>query len=151
MTPRRSLTLLRPMPSVSAVLSRSSRHPQAVVFHFDDGVAVLAEAADGDASAADLARKSVLDRVFHQRLQDHAGHDRVERVGADLFFHLQLRAEPDDLDVEVFVDRLELLAQRDEMIAAAEQTPQQTGEFHDDRARRLRLRADQRLRSTSAC
>ena len=36
--------------------------------------------------------------------------------GVDLLVDAQLRAEADDLDVEVLVDRLELLAQRDEVI-----------------------------------
>ena len=57
---------------------------------------------------------------------------------------LQLRAEADDLDVEVLVDRLELLAQRDEVIGAAHQPAQQARELRDQHARRVGLRADER-------
>ena len=89
------------------------------------GVAVLPHAADDDAAAAHLPRKPVLDRVLDERLQDHAGHDDVEGVGADLLLDLELRPEADDLDVEILVDRLELLAQRHEVIAAAQQPAQQ--------------------------
>ena len=64
--------------------------------------------------------------------------------GADLLVDRQLRAEADDLDVEVLVDRLELLAQRDEVIGAAHQAAQQARQLRDQHARRFRLRADQR-------
>ena len=99
---------------------------------------------DGDAAAADLARQAVLDRVLDQRLKDHARHDDVEGVGADLLVDLQLRAEPDHLDVEVLVDRLELLAQRHEMVGAAHQPAQQTRQLGDQHAGGFRLGADQR-------
>ena len=58
--------------------------------------------------------------------------------------HLQLRSEADDLDVEILVDRLELVAQRDEMLVAAQQTPQQRREPDDQRARGVGFGADQR-------
>ena len=61
----------------------------------------------------------MLDRVLDERLQDHARDDDVERAGADLLVHLELRPEPDDLDVEVLVNRLELFAERHEVIGAA--------------------------------
>ena len=108
------------------------------------GVAVVHHARDRDASAADLPREAVLDRVLDQRLQDHARHDDVERVGMDLLLDAQLRAEAHDLDVQVFVDRLELFAQRDEVIGAPHQAAQQARELRDQHARRFRLRADER-------
>ena len=73
---------------------------------------------------ADLAREAVLDRVLDQRLQDHARHDEVDRVRVDVLHHFQLRSEADHLDVEVLVDRLELIAQRDEVLVTAQQTSQ---------------------------
>ena len=57
---------------------------------------------------------------------------------------LQLRPEADHFDVEVLVDRLELLAQRDEVIGAAHQPAQQARELRDEHARRVGLRADER-------
>src|SRR3990170_5846737 len=91
-------------------------HAQSIVQDFDDRVAVADEGPDRDASAAHFAGQPVLDRVFDQRLQQHARHDDVERFGADLLHHLELGAEPDDLDVQVLVDRLELFTQGDEMV-----------------------------------
>ena len=63
----------------------------------------------------------------------------VERVGAMSFRTFSLRPEPDDLDVEVLVDRLDLIAQRDEMILATEQPAQQPRELDDHRPRGLRF------------
>ena len=54
------------------------------------------------------------------------------------------RAEADALDVEILVDGRQFLAQRDEVLLAAQQPPQQPGQLDDEHARRLRLRADQR-------
>ena len=49
-----------------------------------------------------------------------------------------------DLDVEVFVDRLELLAQRHEVIRAAHQAAQDARELRDQHPRGFGLRADER-------
>ena len=56
----------------------------------------------------------------------------------------QLRAEAHRLDVEVLVDGVDLLAQRDEVIARPEQTAEQARELRDEHARRFGLRADER-------
>ncbi len=64
--------------------------------------------------------------------------------GSMSFSIAQLRAEADALDVEVLVDRLELLAQRDEVLLAALQPPQQPRELHDEHPRGLGLRPDER-------
>src|SRR5476649_670739 len=108
-----------PDAAVERMLEPVLAHPEAVVVHLDDGVAVLEDRRDGDAPLADLPRQPVLDRVLDERLQDHAGDDDVEGVGADVLHDFQLGTEPHDLDVEIFVDRFELLAQRDEVIRAA--------------------------------
>ena len=78
--------------------------------------------------------------------QDATGFTIVEdvRVGADVLEHPELRSEAHDLDVEIFVDRFQLLAQRDEMLVTAEQPPQQAGELDDEHARRVGLGADER-------
>ncbi len=47
-------------------------------------------------------------------------------------------------DVEILVDGLELLAQRDEVLLAPQQSAEQSRELDDERARRLGLRADER-------
>ena len=139
------------MPPPSACASRSSRHAQAVVLDFDDGVAIAERALDRDAAAADLRREPVLDRVLDERLEDEARHDHVERVRVDLLVDVQLRPEPDDFDVQVLVDRLELFAQRDEVIRASQEPPQQARQLRHEHPRRFGLRADQRRKSTPAC
>ena len=144
MTRRRSRTLARPMPLAIGCSSRSSRNPIPSSSTSIMTRAVLAPAADDDRAGADLARQAVLDRVLDERLQDHARHDHVDGVGRNLLAHAQLRPEAHDLDVEVLVDRLELLPQRDEMLLAAQQTAQEAGQLVDQRSRRLWLRANQR-------
>src|SRR6185295_11660671 len=86
-------------------------HAQPVVEDLDERAAVADERADGDPSAADLARQAVLDRVLDERLQQHARHDDVEGPGRNLLVHLELRAESYHFDVEIFVDRLQLFTQ----------------------------------------
>ena len=131
-------------PVAQRVLEPLLGHAEAVVAHFDDDVLVADHRADRNASAADFPCKPVLDRILHQRLQQHARHDHVERLGADPLVDTQLRTESDDLDVEVLVHRLELFAQRHEMIGAAHQSPEETRELRDQHARRFRLGPDQR-------
>src|SRR5579864_3911197 len=116
----------QPDAAVERLVQTLLRHPQAVVMHFDDHVGVAQPRPDRDAPPADLARQAVLDRVLDERLQEHARHDHVEGVGSDLFLDPQLRSEPDDFNVEVLVDRLQLFAQRDEVIRAAHEAPEQT-------------------------
>ena len=96
------------------------------------------------APVADLGRQAVLDRVLDERLQQHARDHDVEGVGVDRFLDLQLGAEAHRLDVQVLVDRLELLPQRHEVLLAAQQAAEQPRELHDQHPRRLRLRPDQR-------
>src|SRR6266853_1494036 len=119
-------------------------HPEAVVYDFDNRVAVAQLARDRDASSADLRGEAVLDRVFDQRLEDEARDDDVECGRMNLSDHLQLWPEPDHFDVQVLVDRLELFAQGDEVIGAAQQPPQQARELGDQYAGGFRLRADER-------
>ena len=97
------------MPLAIGLIEPFHQESHPVVFDFDHDALVLAPAADDDGADADLAGEAVLDRVLDQRLQDHARHDDVDGVGTDLLAHAQLRSELDDLDVEVLVDRLELL------------------------------------------
>ena len=85
----------------------------------------------------------MLDRVLHERLQDHAGHDGIERVRADLLVDLQLRPEADVLDVEIFVDRFQLFAQRDKGFRLTEEPAQDVRQFEDQFAGGIRVHAHQ--------
>src|SRR5207253_7096953 len=65
---------------------------------------------------------------------------------SDLFIDAELRAEADDLDVEILVNRLELFAQRHEMVGAAHQAPKQAGQFCDERSEERRVGKEWRSR-----
>src|SRR5208283_3235870 len=102
-------------------------------------------AADVDASRIHLGRKAVLYGVLHQRLQDHAGHKVLERGGLEFLHHRQLvAAEARNFNVEVVVEKLKLLAQRNERVSLAQQTAQNIAEFHDHLACRVGITAHQR-------
>ncbi len=59
----------------------------------------------------------MLDRVFHDRLEEHGRNDHLQAGGIKLLDDAQLvAAKADDLDVEIIVDELELLAQLDEAV-----------------------------------
>src|SRR5262249_45651885 len=90
-------------------------HAKPVVMNLDERAAVTCHGLDGNPAATDLSRQAVLDGILDERLKEHARHHDIERRRTDLFDHAKLRAEPYDLDVEVFVDRLELLSKRHEM------------------------------------
>ena len=127
----------------SAGVGDVGHHAQAVVDDLDHGVAPGASARDGDAAAADLARDAVLDGVLHQGLQQHAGHELVEGLRGDALLDDQRLAEADGLDVEVLVDRRDLLPQGDEVLLAPQQPAQQAGQLADQHAGGLGLRADE--------
>ena len=125
MTRRRSRTLARPMPLDIGWSSRSSRKPipssstSMIARPFSRQLRIVIE------PGPTLRDSPCLIEFSTSGCRIMLGTIDVERVGADLLAHLQLRAEPHDLDVEVLVDRLELLAQRDEVLVAAHQPAQQ--------------------------
>ena len=130
------------MPVDSFGFRSSDANP--VVDDVDDGVALLEPAPDRDAAVAKLLRETVLDRVLDERLQQHARDDQIQRGRIDVLLDAQGRAEANDLDVEVLVDRVELFTKRDEMLLAAEQPPEQPRELRDEHPRGFGLRPNQR-------
>ena len=122
-----------------------SRHAHAIVFHFDYHAAIGATAANVDAAAIDFVGQAVLDGVFDQRLQNHAGNQMVERGGVKLLHDFQLvAAEARDLDVEIVVEEFEFFAQRHEGVALAQQPPQNVAQLHDHLAGRIWIAPHQR-------
>src|ERR1035441_1181495 len=86
---------------------------------------VGAAAANVDASPVNLGRKAMLDRILHQRLQDHTGHEKVERGRFEFLDHLQLvTPKARHFDIEIIIQKLQLLAQGDERVSLAQQPPQ---------------------------
>ena len=102
-------------------------------------------AAQVDAAAIDFRRQSVLDRVLHQRLQQHAGDHDVERRSFEFLHHAQLVAtEADDFNVEIVVDEFHFFTQRHKSIAAVEQAAQNVGQLDDQFTGRIGIEAHQR-------
>ena len=74
----------------------------------------------------------MLDGVFHHRLQQHAGNKIVEGVRSDFFKKLKfVRPEANHFNVQVVVDKFELVAQRDEGFRLAQQAAKNVREFDD--------------------
>src|SRR5262245_1738714 len=86
----------------------------------------------------------MFDGVLDEWLKNHARDDQVGRAGFNLLTDLQFRTEPDDLDVEIFVDRVELFAERHEVLVTAKEAAEQSRQLVYQRSRRLRLRSNQR-------
>ena len=75
----------------------------------------------------------MLDGIFHQRLQEHAGNHAVERARLDLFHHSQLlRAKAHHFDIEVIVNKFQLLTQSKEGLRLAQKAAQNVGQLHDE-------------------
>ena len=106
-----SLTLLTPMPcsrSVPVWIRGCPRH------RLPPTTAAVnpAPAAQPDGAAFHFAAQAVLNAVFDQRLQQHAGHQHIQRVVGDLLFEAQLVPEAHHLDGQIIVDEAHLVAQR---------------------------------------
>ena len=118
----RSLTLLTPIPPCSSsVPRRSSGMPTPSSSTETCSFEPRRSRADADGAPFHLAAQAVLDAVFHQRLQHHAGHQHIQRVRGDVRFEAQLVAEADHLDGEVVLDEAQLVAQRAEVLVLAQQ------------------------------
>ena len=87
----------------------------------------------------------MLDAVLDQGLQQHAGHQQLQRVGIDFLHHAQLlRAKPHHLDAQVVVGKGQLFAERHIRIVILEQRAQDVAQLHNHLPRHLRPEADQR-------
>jgi hypothetical protein len=116
-----------------------------VVFHFNDEFAVFEAAAQRDDAAGDARLEPMLDTVFDQRLEQHAGHrnfqgSRIDFPGNGQFFS----AEASDLDGKVIIGGGELITELHEGIVLIEHFAQNIGEFNDELAGLLGAKADKR-------
>jgi len=86
-------------------------HAHAVIFHFNHQPRFDQAAAQRNAAAFDLGSKSVLDAVFDQRLEQHAGNHGFERRRIQILDDLELLASKAyDFNVQIIVDELHFLA-----------------------------------------
>jgi hypothetical protein len=59
--------------------------------------------ADPNGAALDFAAQAVLDGVFHQRLQHHAGYQHIECVRGYVGFEAQFIAKSDHLNGKIIL------------------------------------------------
>src|ERR1700691_5642954 len=82
-------------------------HAQAVVVDLDRQPTVAAMRPDVDLASRESRSQTVLDRVFDDRLQQHAGHERVERLLINFLENLELVApKAEDLNSQITVDKM---------------------------------------------
>src|SRR5882762_93007 len=87
----------------------------------------------------------MLDRVLDQRLEKHRGDHHIQRLRIEFLHNPQLVAsKADDLNIEVVVDELYLLAQRNERIRAVQQPPEDGRQLDDEFAGGVGIEPDQR-------
>src|SRR6185503_7890623 len=92
----------KPLPHVNETDSAAHRlietlqqKAHAIVFNLDHDPSLFAPATNHDGADPHLPRKAMFDRVFDQRLENHARHHEIKRVGSNVLAHAQLRPEPD--------------------------------------------------------
>src|SRR5947209_12076827 len=87
----------------------------------------------------------MLDAVFHQGLQQHAGYHDIEGFRIKMFVDAQLLpAKASDLDVEVIVDEFHFFAKLHKFIVLAQQAAQDFRELHDQIAGFVGIESHQR-------
>ena len=77
-----------------------------------------------DLAALDLRRQPMLEAVLHDRLQQHAGNEDLQGLGADLLHDIEVvAAKARHFDVQIIVNEREFLAERHEGFVLAQQPP----------------------------
>ena len=132
---RRCAACERALPLRPTPLSRTSSH----------SASPSRRERDLDVSPGRSRRHTVLDGVLDERLQDQPRHLGVERLGIDVVAHRQAILESGLLDLQILLQELELLLQRDARRAAAvERQSQQIAQAADHPVGRVRVGVDQR-------
>jgi len=120
-------------------------HAHAVILDLDHQPRLDDATSQRDAAAFDLGRKSVLDAVFDQRLQQHARDHGFEGHRIEILHHLELvPSKAYDFNIQIIVDELHFFAQRDKRIRAVQQAAKNGREFQDHLPRRIGIEAHQR-------
>src|SRR4051794_3397936 len=123
-----------------AIASVIGGHSHTVVLDVDaQAMLRLQPASEKNASPLNLRSESVFDRVLHDRLQHHAGHNHVERLRIEVLDHSQLvGAKSCYLDVEIVVDEIYFFPQHNERVMLPEQGAQNIRELSNEFASLLR-------------
>src|ERR1700747_2356583 len=87
----------------------------------------------------------MFDGILHDRLKNHAGDKSCQGVRIDLLRDSQIvAAEAGDFDIEVVIEKVELLAERHKGFVLAQQAPQNIAELENHTASGIRIVANQR-------
>ncbi len=82
--------------------------------------------------------------ILHQRLQNHAGHDHIERFRVDLFQDLQLvTAEANHFNPQVVVDEIQFRLKRRKVYLRLQSAAENVGELDQHGTRRIGIKSDQ--------
>src|SRR5215471_13562014 len=101
-----------------------------------------------DSAALDFGRKPVLEAVFDNRLKQHAGNKGFQRFRVNFLDDFEIvLAEAGNLDIQIIVDKLQLLLEGDECFVFAQDAAKNVAEFEHDAARGIRVEADERRNS----
>ncbi len=99
-------------------------HSDSVIFHFNHDSIVGGAAAQKDTSTLNFVRQAMLERVLHQRLQNHAGYQMVQRVRFEFLKDFEFVAtEAHDFNIEIVVEELNLFAQGNKRITFTQEPP----------------------------
>src|SRR6185369_7355529 len=96
----------------NAVAVRLLVHSQTVVGDLDEQPAVETPGVDLNVSTFRSRRDAVLDRILHQRLQQHIGNGSIERFRLNVQPHTQSIAHQHFLNAEILLEKVEFFFQR---------------------------------------
>src|SRR5208283_2352229 len=115
-----------------------------VVLDFDVQAPIAVGGAQMDLAALQPGCQPVLEAVLHDRLQQHAGNEDLQGLGADLLHDIEVvAAKARHFDVQIIVNEGKFLAERHKGFVLAQQTPQNVAQLQDHAAGAVRVNADQ--------
>ena len=118
--------------------------PRSIVLDLDMCHAVARRRANGDAAAVAPRRDGVFHRVFDERLEREARHQRVLGGSINRQLRLHPAAEPHAFDVQVIPDGPQLVGQRNERaVGGVERRAQQRGKLCGHALRPARIARDE--------
>src|ERR1051326_1700601 len=111
-----------------------------IIHHLDVERIIFTEGSNFDQSGASPGGEPVFQCIFHDRLQHHNRHEGIQRLRSDILPYREPVFEPDLLDLEVMIEKVQLVAKRDFLrTPVVEGGPEQFAEFNDHAARHVRV------------
>ena len=127
---RRAARLRRPVPGELSSVQPGGRPPPvsstSIRVH-----SALAARADDERAGLDARTEPVAQRVLDERLHDEQRHARARHARIHVDRRLQPVGETNALDVQIALDELQLVGQRQVAVPLREQRPQQLAEAGD--------------------